>query len=169
VKGDALKLADNEKFLILLRHGVAEPKGAKPDEERALTDEGHRRMEKIAPAIRRIFPRAAAIYTSPLVRCAQTAEWVSKAYEGTIPVTPTSALTPAAGVGDFRRLLSATTAQYLIFVGHEPNLSTIAATITGSGFGASTELKKGGLYGLRYGDGFAALEWLLPPAVLMAE
>lgn len=160
----SLKLREGETFVLLLRHGIAEKKGIKPDAERELTPEGHERMERIGRTIARIFPDAVALYTSPLVRCRQTADWVVQAFGDSLEAVTTDALLPEARAGDFRRLISANPARYFICVGHEPNLSTIASAVTGLGDGL--ELKKGGVYGIRFTPENATLEWLLPPSLL---
>ena len=49
----SLKLREGETFVLLLRHGIAEKKGIKPDAERELTPEGHERMERIGRTIAR--------------------------------------------------------------------------------------------------------------------
>ena len=84
-------------FIILLRHGVAEEKGIKPDRERRLTDDGNRQMKRTARALAALVPDAEAIYSSPLVRAYETAEWVAKAY-GKLRIETTAALEPGPGL-----------------------------------------------------------------------
>lgn len=156
------------KFLVLLRHGIAEERTAeKPDAERQLTTDGRKRMRQIARGLARVFPAPEAIYSSPLVRCVQTAELVAKGYADTLELQTSDALRPEARPDDFRRLLSDTEVEFAIFVGHEPNLSEIMLTLTKMDGGI--ELKRGGCYGIRFDgspEGGAALEWMLPPRVL---
>jgi phosphohistidine phosphatase SixA len=157
-----------EKFIVLLRHGIAEPHGAREDDDaRILTDTGNRRMKQIGRGLAKVFPKAEAIYSSPLIRCIETAEWVEKAYGSAVHMKTTDALKPGADVEAFRALLKRIKAHYIIFVGHEPNLSTTMLAITGLQADATIELKKGGCYGLRIDTGGAAqLEWMLAPRVL---
>ncbi len=85
-----------DRVVVLLRHGIAEePTAGKPDEERALTPEGHARMMKLAGGLERAFPKAQIIYSSPLVRATQTAQWVSKAYRSRVKVNQTEGSLPA--------------------------------------------------------------------------
>jgi phosphohistidine phosphatase len=149
-------------FLILLRHGIAEDKGTRPDEERELTEVGHRRMKQIARGLARIFPKAEAIISSPLVRARQTAEWVSKAYE--LPVEFSDALAPDSDAARFRKLVDGLTVRRAILVGHEPTLSAFMLALTG--MQGEIELKKGGCYGVRVDAGAARLEWMLPPRAM---
>ncbi|HEY8133103.1 MAG TPA: phosphohistidine phosphatase SixA [Thermoanaerobaculia bacterium] len=153
------------KFIVLLRHGIAEDKSAnKPDEKRELTEEGRRKMKEIARSLARIFPEAEAIYSSPLVRAVQTAEPVAKEYKLSINQTP--ALTPKGTPADFRRLLQEIKDEFAIFVGHEPNLSNIMLDLTK--MRGDIELKKGGCYGIDFEEG-GKLAWMLSPRVLRAS
>jgi phosphohistidine phosphatase SixA len=157
-----------EKFIVLLRHGIAEPHGAREDDDaRILTDTGNRRMKQIGRGLAKCFPKAEAIYSSPLIRCIETAEWVEKAYGSAVHMKTTDALKPGADVEAFRAFLNKVKARHIIFVGHEPNLSATMLAITGLHSDGTIELKKGGCYGLRLAvDGSAHLEWVLPPRVL---
>lgn len=158
----------NERFVILLRHGIAEPHGALAnDEARILTETGNRRMKQIGRGLAKRFPKAEEIYSSPLVRCVETAEWVEKALGPAVVFRTTDALKPGAGVEDFRTLVTSSKARRIICVGHEPNLSTTMLALTMLSSDGGIELKKGGCYGLRlFDDGSARLEWMLPPRVM---
>ena len=162
------EIQERERFIILLRHGIAEdPSAGKPDEERSLTAEGHARIKQIALGVERVFPKANAIYSSPLVRATQTALWVSKAYRSRVQVTTTDALMPGATTADFLSLVASIKERRTIIVGHEPNLSDNLRALLGVEESRTIELKKGGCYGVRLrGDGSALLEWLLPPRLL---
>ena len=157
-----------DRFLVLLRHGIAEEKSeGKPDAERSLTADGHARMKQIAKGLERAFPKAQAIYSSPLLRAVQTALWVSKGYRSRIKVNTTEALIPAASPSDFRKFVESIKDRRTIFIGHEPNLSEIMRALVGLAGGNGLELKKGGCYGVRLRtDGTAVLEWLLSPRIL---
>lgn len=63
--------------LWILRHGEAEPYGARPDPERALT--AHGREEVLRSAARLIGQPLLAIYASPYLRAQQTAQLVREA------------------------------------------------------------------------------------------
>jgi phosphohistidine phosphatase len=63
--------------LWVLRHGEAEPYGARPDSERALTDHG--RKEVLSSAARLMGQPLTAIYASPYLRAQQTAQLVREA------------------------------------------------------------------------------------------
>ncbi len=159
-------MEQEERFIVLLRHGIAEERAAgKPDEERELTADGHRRMKQIARGLARLLPKAEVIVSSPLVRARQTAECVARAYSRAIPLEGSPALAPDSNVDRFRELLAGVSARRAIFVGHEPTLSELMLALTG--LSGAIELKKGGCYGIRIDAGEAAhLEWMLPPRAL---
>jgi phosphohistidine phosphatase len=156
-----------ERFVILLRHGIAEePSAEKKDEDRGLTAEGHTRMKQIARGLERAMPKAQAIYTSPLLRAMQTALWVSKGYDSRVNITTTDALAPAATKKQFTAFFKSIPEKRVILIGHEPNLTEALRVLTGLE-GDGIELKKGGCYGVRLdAEGHGVLEWVLPPRVL---
>jgi phosphohistidine phosphatase SixA len=157
-----------EKFIVLLRHGIAEPHGARADDDaRILTETGNRRMKQIGRGLAKLFPKAEAIYSSLLIRCVETAEWVEKGYGSSINVKTFDALKPDGTVDGVRALIDGSEARRIICVGHEPNLSTTMLAVTKMSSDGAIELKKGGCYGIRmFADGTAQLEWMLPPRVL---
>jgi phosphohistidine phosphatase len=161
-------MSETERFVVLLRHGIAEERSAKvKEEERALTAEGHQKMKEIAHGLARIFPDADAIYSSPLVRAMQTAEHVVKAYKGRLEIEITDALVPDASTKELRWLLAKSRARQIIAVGHEPNLTENVCALAALSNAARVELKKGGCYGVRLqADGNGVLEWVLTPRVL---
>jgi phosphohistidine phosphatase SixA len=158
----------NEKFVVLLRHGIAEPHGARVDDDaRVLTETGNRRMKEIGRGLAKIFPTAEVIYSSPLIRCVETAEWVEKGYRSSIVMKTYDALKPEAGNDDVLSLINSSKARRIICVGHESNLSKAMLALTKMSSKGPIELKKGGCYGVRiFDDGSACLEWMLPPRVL---
>ena len=157
-----------ERFLILLRHGIAEDATPeKKDEDRSLTSEGHARMKQIARGLERAFPKAQAVYSSPLLRAVQTSLWVSKAYRSRVNIATTAALEPGASAKDFLALVAGIEVRRAVIVGHEPTLTNGLFALTGIRESSALELKKGGCYGIRLtGEGKGVLEWILPPRVL---
>ena len=123
--------------------------------------------QQIGRGLAKRFPKAEVIYSSPLIRCVETAEWVEKGYRGSIAVKTYDALKPDGGVDDIRALINSSEARRIICVGHEANLSTAMLALTKMSSDGPLELKKGGCYGIRMSsDGNATLEWMLPPRVL---
>ena len=164
-------MESSEKFIILLRHGIAEAHGARAnDDERVLTETGNRRMKQIGRGLAKRFSKAEVIYSSPLIRCVETAEWVEKAFGSSIVMKTYDALRPGAGIEGIRQLIAGSEARRIICVGHETTLSMTMLAMTRMSSDGSIELKKGGCYGVRqFADGSAQLEWMLPPRVLRRQ
>ena len=158
---------ERDNLIVLLRHGIAEEKTeGKADEDRSLTAEGHARMKQIARGLAVAFPRAQAIYSSPLLRAVQTALWVSKGYRSRIKVNTTDSVIPGASTEEFLAFMKSMAQRRVIIVGHEPNLTENAMELVGV-TGGDLELKKGGCYCIRmHADGSGELEFMLSPRLL---
>jgi len=159
--------ASKGRLIVFLRHGIAEDRtDAKPDEERSLTTRGHARMKDGARGLRRAFPKAQAIYSSPLLRAVQTALWVSRAFRGRIEIHTTDALLPETSEDGMTGFIESLPESRAILVGHEPSVSAgMMALLDVSG--RPLQLKKGGACAVRIGsDDEPSLEWVLSPSVL---
>jgi len=157
--------------LYLVRHGIAAERGsAYPDDTlRPLTDVGRVRMRVQARALAWLAPELAHVLTSPLVRTRQTAELVSAALATQPPVVELAALRPDGTPEEVRATLGAySAAASVALVGHEPNLSVLAAALTRSsvqlGFkkGAICRLDLDPLRPVRPGT----LRWFATPKLL---
>jgi phosphohistidine phosphatase SixA len=106
------------------------------------------------------------ILTSPKVRAADTARLVGRA----VDVTPDQEdrLASAFELSDIGSILAAhPEAKRVVLVGHDPDFSAVASTLTG----AAIELRKGAITRIDLQDGSAtagqgALRWLIPPGVV---
>ena len=160
-------LARDERFVVLIRHGIAEePTAEKIDADRSLTTEGHAKMKQIARGLAQIFPRVVSIYSSPLVRCVQTGLWLTKGYRKKVTLTTLPALRPDGDPAEVIEVVRNLPDRRLILIGHEPNLSDTMAQWIGMPHVRALELKKGGCYGLRIGPRGTTLEWVLSPRIL---
>ena len=154
--------------LFLLRHGLAVKRLSGRDHpDRPLTDRGVRRTLGVVRQLRRLDVEADMLISSPYRRSRQTAELAIQA--GLAPsIRLDSALEPG---GDPWPLVSSVSGSCLL-VGHEPDLSSIAATLIGAPTG-SLRLRKAGYCHLRWPAGLndprgkAALQALLGPRLLL--
>jgi phosphohistidine phosphatase len=134
-------------LLSLLRHAIAVDRGAGsyPNDDRPLTDEGRAKMRKGAKGLVRTVPMPDLILTSPLQRARDTAAIVASALKRSDLVVESKHLLPSAPESglwqEIRRYPSPT---HVMLVGHEPHLSSIAASLLFSP-GLMLDLKKGGL------------------------
>lgn len=154
--------------LLLLRHGIAEERRPDlADGERALTRRGIARSRAVLERLVALDLGCHRLLTSPLRRARQTAELAVQA--GLAP-----ALELAAGLapgGDAWPLtLQPESLERLALVGHEPDLSHLAARLIGAPAGALS-LKKAGVALLHCDAPLACGGWrlrlLLAPAALL--
>lgn len=154
----------SDRFVVLLRHGIAFPHGSMPEEKRGLTDEGKEEMKAIARALAKIVPDVEAIYSSPLLRAQQTAAFVANPLK--LDVQTADELRSGAQPEELQDLLNRVEGRLIICVGHEPTLSEMMLELTG--IRGDLELKKAGCYGVRIASGRGALQWILTPKILRA-
>jgi len=157
--------------LYLIRHGIAAERGpAYPDDgARPLTEQGQGRIRAEARALRRVGPGIGHVVTSPLLRARQTAKLLAEGLDPRPPVVDCAALGPDGTPAEVRAALGAYGADAAVaLVGHEPNLSELAAALTGGtvrlGFkkGAICRIDLDTLRPARPG----ALRWFIPPKLL---
>jgi len=161
--------------LYLLRHGPAGSRDASlyPDDgERPLTRPGRARTERAARGMETAGFRFDLLLTSPLARARQTADIVAEVVSGCprprvhrplAPGGPTEAI--LEGLPKGRQ------ASRVLLVGHEPDLTRLAADLLLPGNPAlSMTLRKGGLIRIDFDDhpspGDGRLVLLLTPKIL---
>lgn len=135
--------------IFLLRHGIAED-GA-PDTERALTEEGWKRLRRAAPAWGRLVGTPDLVLCSPLRRARETADVLCKAtrYDGEPRIDPV--LLPDAAASLAASVLSAegfAGSQSIALVGHEPHLGYLLGLLLTGHPRQPIPLKKGMLVGV---------------------
>jgi phosphohistidine phosphatase len=151
-------------ILYFLRHGDAGSQASgMADVERLLTDGGIAALRSAAPLWRRLNLRPDVVLTSPLARARQTADLFCEAIGGE-PISD-DGLRPGASWGNLARAMAAhADARRVLFVGHEPDLSSAIAELSGAG---SVRMRKGSLACLEfYGvpePGAGEIAWLLDP------
>jgi phosphohistidine phosphatase len=151
-------------ILYFLRHGKAGEQRAVDDDRRELTTEGVVALRGAMPLWRRLNLRPDLVLSSPLVRARQTAELFCRALGLAAPVVDET-LRPGAEWASFARAMAgAPDARRVLFVGHEPDLSSTAALLSGA---ASVRLRPGGLVCLEFPGvpepGAGEIAWLLDP------
>jgi phosphohistidine phosphatase len=135
--------------LILMRHadaGDPDPARWPDDRQRPLTPDGAARHRQVALALRRMGVTFDEILTSPLARARQTAEIVAEVYGCGRKVEAHEALADRAAPADVLTPLAARDpGGSVLVVGHEPNLSRLAAALISRDGSARLRLEKGGL------------------------
>ena len=134
--------------LWVLRHAEAEPHGTRLDSDRRLTARGEEQARAAGVALARLDPGFEAVLFSPKIRARQTAELAAAEWGkgGLALLREHEAL---AGGFDAEQALEAVRSLgddgRLLLVGHEPDLSSVVADLTGG----RIDLKKGGLAAVR--------------------
>ncbi len=153
--------------LWLLRHGDAEPHGARADSDRRLTPKGEEQARVTGVALARLEVCFDAVFSSPRVRAHATATGAAQALGADVIVHPP--LSAGFDADDARALVAAADADggKVLVVGHEPDFSKVTGDLTG----ARVDFKKGGIAVVRI-DGSASsrgeLVALLRPRELAA-
>ena len=167
---------DTAYEFYIMRHGIATQlgsDGSRDDSKRKLTPEGREKMQEIAKGLKRLGLEVDWIVTSPLVRAVETAEIVSGALGSKAPLDSCDELRPGEPA---EKLLAYLAKQpdrkRILLVGHEPDLTMLAARLMGAGRNANLAFKKGGCC-LIVSDQFPLkseghLVWWLTPRLLRA-
>ncbi len=101
-----------------------------PDASRYLTTRGRVAFREIARQVRKAGAAPEVIFTSPLLRAVQTAEILSESLKHEGPVVVVREMSPGFDLPDLRALLAgAGFPAEAAFVGHEPDLGDLAATL----------------------------------------
>jgi phosphohistidine phosphatase SixA len=161
--------------LLLIRHAIAEDKvefarTGRDDTERPLTKEGKRQMRHVAKGMRRVVRSIDVLAASPLVRAAQTAAIIAKAY-GEISVRTVPELAPESAPAAFAKWLrTQRDADVIAVVGHEPHLGMLTTWLMTGIRDSHVTLEKGGACMLEIeehpGALSATLQWSLTPGVM---
>jgi phosphohistidine phosphatase len=154
-------------ILYFLRHGKAgHPRAADPtDDDRELTDNGVAELRAAAPFWRRLNLRPDLVLSSPLPRALQTAQLLVAGVGMDREPVVDDRLRPGADWGDMARAMTTNRdARRVMFVGHEPDLSTAVQILTGA---RAVRLRKGGLACVEFPGipeaGAGEIAWLLDP------
>jgi len=146
--------------LWLLRHGDAEPHGARADADRRLTPRGEEQSRAAGRALARLDLPFHAVFASPKVRAWDTARLACEA----LAAEPVEHAPLAGGFDREQALELIGTAEddRILLVGHNPDFEQVVYDLTG----ARVELRKGALAGVRLRGAEGELMALLQPREL---
>ncbi len=133
--------------IYLLRHGTAEDGGPTiADHDRALTEDGWKRLRRAAPTWRRLVPTPDVVLVSPLRRALQTAEVFVEAVGFTGDLQVADALMPNGAPSVALSMLEAealSQTKSAALIGHEPHLGYLLGALLTGHPRQSVALKKG--------------------------
>jgi phosphohistidine phosphatase len=160
--------------LYVMRHGPAEEQSASGvDSDRALTSQGREKVRAVAKALLDEGEEPVNIITSPLVRAVQTAEIVAivtRVGDRAGSVSARRELAPGGAADVLSHRLAAEGSRRVMFVGHEPDLSSLVSTLLGARF--TRGFDKAMVIGLHIAssaDEPARLRFVLEPKTLRLE
>ena len=154
----------NSADLVLLRHGIAEPRLAGLDHpDRSLTSAGRQRTRLVMATLVQRGLRLDRLISSPYRRALQTAELAVEA-----GLAPGLAVDERLEPGGALETLLTPFDGCIGLVGHEPDLGDLACGLLGCAPGALV-LKKAGVIQLRCSAGQWQLQALLRPALLIDD
>lgn len=160
------------RLLYIARHawaGDADYDQYPNDELRPLTDKGRKRFaEQVSLLADRGFePRHVA--TSPLTRCRQTADIISRRVSGRPEVEELAALAPGARLEPLLEWCARFPKGDLAWVGHAPDVGYLTSALIGDGR-EPLDFSKGAVAAIEFEDDILAgegrLRWLVTAAVL---
>ena len=160
--------------LYVMRHGLAVTRGSvrfSDDAQRPLVPEGKEKMREIAGGLKRMGFEVDWIVTSPLVRAVETAGIIAESLASSVPVDVCDAMRPGGSPEHLLAFLAKRpNCRRVLVVGHEPDLSELAARLIGAGGHANLAFKKGGCCMISF-DEFppkspGQLVWWLTPRLL---
>lgn len=135
--------------MYMMRHGIALDRlggGITSDSQRPLTDEGREETRMVAHALKKIGVRADLVVSSPLIRARQTGEIISEVIGGGQKLEITDALAPAGSTSSLYKFMKQfTKVEEVFFVGHEPDIGRLVATLIWAGPEVDIPFKKAGV------------------------
>jgi phosphohistidine phosphatase len=154
--------------VYLLRHGIAEDRAESGrDADRALTDDGRKKLTKVLERARKAGVTPTLILSSPLKRAFETAEIAAKELGYSSEISITNSLTPdSAPQRVWTEIRAHRDEPALLLAGHEPLFSATVAFMLGSSR-SMVEFKKAGLVRIDF-DSLGAeprgvLMWMISP------
>ncbi|QDV76279.1 SixA phosphatase family protein [Botrimarina mediterranea] len=121
------------------------------DSERPLTAEGIERYRDVVAALAARDFAPERIATSPYVRCVQTAELIATGLEHSPAIDELEDLAVGAELEPLLEWSIATGAESVCWVGHNPDVERMTASLIGEGY-ASVRFAKGSVAAIRFDE-----------------
>jgi phosphohistidine phosphatase len=155
--------------LYIIRHADA-ARAAISDFERKLTETGHKQSKKLAEFMSDLEIKPDIIFTSPLARAVETAEYLDKKLSPPNGMHADDRLACGMVPEEACEILWAQNPDAtIILVGHEPDLSRLGAYFTGMTEAYSLEMKKAACLAIDLDHAAPSggiLRWLITPRII---
>jgi phosphohistidine phosphatase len=155
-------------LLYIVRHAFAGEHGDPrfPDDSlRPVTKKGKKRFDRLVKKLVQSGLSPTVIGTSPYLRCRQTAEILAQRLETPVRPQIVEAFAPGCRVEEVLSWARQVSGSELAFVGHAPDVDTIAGELLGSG--KPIRVAKGAIAAIEFADqvelGQGELKWLVVP------
>ncbi|MCE9598242.1 MAG: histidine phosphatase family protein [Spirochaetia bacterium] len=115
--------------ILFIRHAIAADREDFPGDDllRPLTEKGKKRARRAFHGLRRIYPSIDLVYVSPAVRARQTGRILKRFYDSATFAESTLLSPNQADFPAMDELIRKATGETIAIVGHEPNLTQLAA------------------------------------------
>jgi phosphohistidine phosphatase len=160
-------------IIYLVRHGIAADAGpGMSDADRALTEDGVRKTNRVAVGLQHLGVKPDLILSSPLRRAEETARLLGDILAPKLRIELYPPLGGGFGAEDIVRGLRVhRQARELVLVGHQPDLGELASyMLTGSPNLTPLPFKKAGVAAIEVGSlpprSAGTLQWFLTPGQL---
>lgn len=163
--------------LYLIRHSLAEAVGENngfKDEQRALTEDGLKRAEKVGKGLRKMDVSFEVVLTSPAKRCVQTTEAMLRGMR--LPENGYTRSPELSMYAEIEELFALLNNEYdkaasVALFGHQPQLSDIASALLSDGGYVGLKISRAGVLCLQTGPlvavSSASLLWKMLPGQLV--
>ncbi len=154
--------------LYLLRHGIAEERAASGhDADRALTDDGRKKLRHVLSRARKASVTPTLILSSPLKRAFETAEIAAKELGYSSEISITNSLTPDSSPHRvWTEIRAHRDEPSILLAGHEPLFSATVAWFLGSPR-SMVDFKKAALVRIDFEslgpEPRGVLQWMITP------
>lgn len=160
--------------LYIMRHGLAVARGNvgfADDAKRPLQPEGKEKIREVADGLKRVGLELDWVVSSPLVRAEETAKIIAESLASSAAVDICDAMRPGGSHEEVIAFLAKRPGRTrVLVVGHEPDLSELAARLIGAGSHANLGFKKGGCCMISFEEfpprSPGQLEWWLTPRLM---
>ena len=125
---------ENSMQVYLLRHGIAEEESSRVnDADRALTNEGRRKLRHVLAHVADSGVKASLILTSPLKRAVESAAIARSCLKSQDEPVVSRSLVPGGNVADvWTEMRTHHEAEVLVLVGHNPLFANLAPYLLGT-------------------------------------
>lgn len=153
--------------VLFIRHApaISRANWLRDDLERPLSDKGIITAKKLFKEFAKIYNAPAVIYTSEAIRAKETAQLLSKSFNG-VKISQSPLLNPGSSFKYFKTLLENEINECIAITGHEPDFTEIISALVANGGNLSIDVRKASLVEVDINEEFSGvLKAVIPPKI----